>query len=286
MSLDDKHWFTEIATEAGSAFSLRIRQRLHSEKTPYQQIDIYDTETFGRLMVIDGFIMLSSRDNFLYHEMMSHPVLFTHPAPKRVLIIGGGDCGTLREVLRHPDVEQVQQVDIDERVTRLAEQYFPELCEANGDPRAELHFQDGIKWVAEAADAGYDVIIVDSTDPIGPGEVLFTEEFYAHCRRALGDNGLLVQQSESPLYHLDLLTNMHKAMRAAGFARTQLVTFPQPVYPSGWWSATLAGNTDLTAFRQRDVENRSFPTRYYNHRIHSSALALPEFVEQHWLENL
>jgi spermidine synthase len=286
MRLDDKHWFTEIASEAGSAFSLRIRQRLHSEKTPYQQIDIYDTETFGRLMVIDGFIMLSSRDNFLYHEMMSHPVLFTHPAPKRVLIIGGGDCGTLREVLRHPDVEQVQQVDIDERVTRLAEQYFPELCEANDDPRAALHFQDGIKWIAEAPAAGYDVIIVDSTDPVGPGEVLFTEEFYAHCRRALGDSGLLVQQSESPLYHLDLLTNMHKAMRAAGFARTQLLTFPQPVYPSGWWSATLAGNTDLTAFRQRDVENRRFPTRYYNHRIHNGALALPEFVEQHWLENL
>lgn len=284
--LDPEQWFTEVFEPAGSAFSLRVRQHLHSEQTPFQQIDIYDTQGFGKLMVIDGFIMLSSRDNFLYHEMLSHPALFTHPAPKRVLIIGGGDCGTLREVLRHPDVEHVHQVDIDERVTRLAEEYFPELCESNRDPRAGLYFEDGIKWVADAADASYDVIIVDSTDPVGPGEVLFSEEFYRHCRRVNGEAGLLVQQSESPLFHLELLTTMHKAMRAAGYGRTQTLTFPQPVYPSGWWSATLAGNTELTAFRQRDVENRAFVTRYYNHRIHSAALALPEFVEQHWLENL
>jgi len=282
----DKNWFTELCEEAGSAFSLKIRAKLHEEQTPYQKIEIYETTDFGNLMVIDGFIMLSSRDNFLYHEMMSHPVLFTHPAPKRVLIIGGGDCGTLREVLRHPDVECVEQVDIDERVTRLSEIHFPELCEANDDPRARLHFADGIKWVADAPDDAIDVIIVDSTDPVGPGEVLFTEDFYRHCRRVLGDGGLLVQQSESPIYHLDLLTDMHRKMRRAGFAHTQILNFPQPVYPSGWWSATLAGNTDLTAFRVRDVETRPFPTRYYNHRIHEAALAVPEFVEQHLREAL
>jgi spermidine synthase len=286
MPIDQQHWFTEICNDAGSAFSLRIKAKLHEEQTPYQKIEIYETETFGMLMAIDGFVMLSTRDNFLYHEMLSHPVLFTHPAPRRVLIIGGGDCGTLREVLRHSDIEQVQQVDIDEQVTRLSEQYFPELCEANGDARAELHFADGIKWVREAEANSYDVIIVDSTDPVGPGEVLFTHEFYQHCRRVLGDDGLLVQQSESPMYHLDLLTRIHQIMRAAGFARTQTLTFPQPVYPSGWWSATLAGNTDLTAFRQRDVETRPFPTLYYNHRIHQTSLALPGFVEQHLQENL
>jgi spermidine synthase len=286
MPIDEQHWFTEVFNDAGSAFSLRIKEKLHEEQTPYQKIEIFKTEAFGMLMVIDGFIMLSSRDNFLYHEMLSHPVLFTHPAPRKVLIIGGGDCGTLREVLRHPDIEQVQQVDIDEQVTRLSERYFPELCEANNDARAELHFADGIKWVREADDNRYDVIIVDSTDPVGPGEVLFTHEFYLHCRRILGNDGLLVQQSESPMYHLDLLTRMHQIMRAAGFVRTQTLTFPQPVYPSGWWSATLAGNTDLTAFRQRDVETRPFPTRYYNHRIHQASLALPGFVEQHLQENL
>lgn len=286
MSLDDQNWFTEECEEAGSAFSLRIRKKLHEEQTPYQKIEIYETESFGNLMVIDGFVMLSSRDNFLYHEMLGHPVLFTHPAPHRVLIIGGGDCGTLREVLRHPDIEQVWQVDIDERVTRLAEQYFPELCESNSDPRAELHFADGIRWVREAETGSLDVLIVDSTDPIGPGEVLFSEEFYRHCRRALGNDGLLVQQSESPLLHLDLITDMHRKMRRAGFSHTRLLHFPQPVYPSGWWSATLAGNTDLTAFRQRDAEARPFPTRYYNQRTHQAALALPGFVEQHLQDNL
>ena len=280
------NWFTEEHLDAGSAFSFRIRQKLHEEQTPYQKIEIFETEKFGNLMTIDGFVMLTSWDNFLYHEMMTHPVLFTHPAPHRVLIIGGGDCGTLREVLKHPDITLAQQVDIDERVTRLSEQYFPELCESNNDPRAELHFADGIKWVKDAATDSYDVIIVDSTDPIGPGEVLFTREFYQNCRRILAEDGLLVQQSESPLYHLELLTRMHKNMRSAGFARTQTLSFPQPVYPSGWWSATMAGNTDLSAFRQRDVETRPFETRYYNHRIHKGALALPNFVEKHLQENI
>ncbi|MFQ5489058.1 MAG: polyamine aminopropyltransferase, partial [Gammaproteobacteria bacterium] len=130
----DKGWFTEICEEGGSAFSLKIKGKLHEEQTPYQTIAIYETETFGNLMVIDGFVMLSSRDNFLYHEMLAHPALFTHDNPRRVLIIGGGDCGTLREVLQHQEVEEVWQVEIDERVTRLAERYFPELCAANDDP--------------------------------------------------------------------------------------------------------------------------------------------------------
>jgi len=280
------NWFTEEHQDAGSAFSFRIRQKLCEEQTPYQRIEIFETEKFGNLMTIDGYVMLTSWDNFLYHEMMTHPVLFTHPAPHRVLIIGGGDCGTLREVLKHSDITLAQQVDIDERVTRLSEQYFPELCESNSDPRAELHFADGIKWVKDAATDSYDVIIVDSTDPIGPGEVLFTREFYQNCRRILAEDGLLVQQSESPLYHLELLTRMHKDMRSAGFARTQTLNFPQPVYPSGWWSATMAGNADLNEFRQRDVETRPFETLYYNQRIHSGALALPVFVEQYLQENI
>jgi len=284
MSLEG-NWFTEEHLDAGSAFSFRIRQKLHEEQTPYQKIAIFETEKFGNLMTIDGFVMLTSWDNFLYHEMMTHPVLFTHPAPHRILIIGGGDCGALREVLKHPDITLAQQIDIDERVTRLSEQFFPELCESNHDPRAELHFADGIKWVKDAGTDSYDVVIVDSTDPIGPGEVLFSEEFYQNCHRILAEDGLLVQQSESPLYHLDLLTRMHKNMRSAGFAKTHTLNFPQPVYPSGWWSATMAGNTDLSAFRQRDVETKPFETRYYNQRIHSGALALPNFVEKHLQEN-
>ncbi len=279
MPFDPATWFTEAIDETGTAFSLKLKRKLHEEQTPFQKIEIFETETFGRLMVIDGCTMVSGRDNFLYHEMMSHPALFTHPAPRRVLIIGGGDCGTLREVLRHPEVKQAQQVDIDERVTRLSEQYFPELCEANGDPRAELHFADGIEWVDKAAAGSLDVIIVDSTDPVGPGEVLFSEAFYRHCRRALGEDGILVQQSESPLLHRELLQDMYRRMRAAGFAQQATLHFPQPIYPSGWWSATLAGNRDLRRFREQDAAQKSFACRYYNADIHRGALAVPEFLK-------
>ena len=279
MPFDPASWFTEAIDETGTAFSLKLKRKLHEEQTPFQKIEIFETETFGRLMVIDGCTMVSGRDNFLYHEMMSHPALFTHPAPRRVLIIGGGDCGTLREVLRHPEVERAQQVDIDERVTRLSEQYFPELCEANGDPRAELHFADGIEWVDKAAAGSLDVIIVDSTDPVGPGEVLFSETFYRHCRRALGEDGILVQQSESPLLHRELLQDMYRRMRAAGFAQQATLHFPQPIYPSGWWSATLAGNRDPRRFREQDAAQKSFACRYYNADIHRGALAVPEFLK-------
>ncbi|NCA69554.1 MAG: polyamine aminopropyltransferase [Sphingobacteriia bacterium] len=279
--LDPHAWFTEIADPDGAAFSLRIKEKLHDEQSPYQHIEIYATEGFGNLMVIDGCTMLSTRDNFLYHEMMSHPALFTHPDPKRVCIIGGGDCGTLREVLKHPGVEQAVQIDIDERVTRLAERHFPELVSANTDPRARLLFQDGVRWIQEAEPGSLDLIIVDSTDPIGPAVGLFTSDFYAHCRRALGAAGILVQQSESPLYHLPILTAMHAAMRTAGFATTHTLFFPQPIYPSGWWSATLAAtDQSLTSFRVEDARGKPFETQYYNAEIHAAALAQPEFVRR------
>lgn len=279
MSLDN-NWFTEIDEENGSAFSLSMtaKAKLEEIQTPYQKIEIYDTTHYGKLMTIDGFIMLSSRDNFIYHEMMAHTVLFTHPNPKKVVIIGGGDCGTLREVLRHKGVEQVTQVDIDEQVTRLSEKYFPELCESNTDPRADIRFGDGIQWMKDAADDSIDIVIVDSTDPIGPGEGLFNVEFYRNCRRVLGENGLLVQQSESPLAHTELLVSMHEAMREAGFENTKASQFYQPVYPSGWWTATLAGQKDLLDFRVNDAINKEFTTRYYNAELHRASFALPNFV--------
>lgn len=280
MSLDNQ-WITEICEEGGSAFSLKIRRKLHDEQTSYQRIEIFETETFGNLMLIDGYVMLSSRDNFLYHEMMSHPALFSHPDPRRVVIIGGGDCGTLHEVLKHTCMEHVLQVEIDERVTRLAERYFPELCESNNDPRAEFFFGDGIQWMKEAADGSVDVIIVDSTDPIGPAKGLFSEPFYRECHRVLGDDGFIVQQSESPLYHLNILQPMHRALRAAGFADTLSLYFPQPVYPSGWWTCTLGGKaTGFGQLRSKDIDQRSFNTRYYNAAIHRAAMAQPEFCRQ------
>ncbi len=175
----------EAHESSGSSIGFRTHARLHAEQTPFQSIEIYDSTDWGKLMVIDGCMMLTTRDNFFYHEMISHPALFTHPRAKRVVIIGGGDCGTLREVLRHEAVESAVQVEIDERVTRLAEQYFPELCEANSDPRAQLIFDDGIKYMAECEAESVDVVIVDSTDPVGPAEGLFNAAFYSSCYKAL-----------------------------------------------------------------------------------------------------
>ncbi|MGD8380446.1 MAG: polyamine aminopropyltransferase [Gammaproteobacteria bacterium] len=278
MALDDKHWFTEPVPEAGLAMSLKVTDKLHEEQSDFQRIEIYETEGFGTLMVIDGFVMLTDRDNFVYHEMMSHPALFTHERPRRVAVIGGGDCGTLREVLRHPEVEEAWQVEIDERVTRLAEKFFPELCDSNNDPRARLLFDDGIKWVADAEPGSLDVIIVDSTDPIGPAEGLFNEAFYRSCHRALGEGGILVQQSESPLLHLNLLKAMRGAMAAAGFADVRTLQFPQATYPSGWWSATMARkNMKVEGFREADAAGRGFETRYYTPDIHRAAFAMPAF---------
>ena len=278
MTLDNS-WFSEPQPDSGTAFSLKISEKLHEEQSQFQKIEIYQTTEFGRLMVIDGYIMLTERDNFIYHEMMTHPVLFTHPNPENVLIIGGGDCGTLREVLKHDSVVSVQQVDIDERVTRLSEKYFPVLCEANNDQRAELYFEDGINWVRDAKAESYDVIIVDSTDPVGPGEVLFSTEFYQNCRRILKQDGMIVQQSESPLLHLDsILLPMHERMQNAGYEFTQTLGFPQCVYPSGWWSCTIASHCPLDKFRESDALNKPFDTDYYNAGIHQAATALPEFM--------
>ncbi len=269
-------YFTELHQNAGSGFLLEIDKKITEVVTPYQTISIYKTKTFGNLMIIDDCIMLTTRDNFLYHEMMSHPVLNTHPDPKNVVIIGGGDCGTLQEVLKHKSVEQVWQVDIDEMVTRLSEEYFPELCRANQDSRANLLFEDGIKWMKDRDDRSVDIIIVDSTDPIGPAEGLFQLPFYQNCQRVLRDNGLLIQQSESPLLHFEsIIKPMHSTLKQAGFNATQTLLFPQPVYPSGWWSATMASKaTQFMQFRQPGIEQ----LRYYNSGVHGAALQLPNFM--------
>ena len=277
----DSTWFTEAYEPSGSSIGFRTREQLHVETTPFQTIEIHDSTDWGKLMVIDGCMMLTSRDNFLYHEMMAHPALFTHSNPKRVVVIGGGDCGTLREVLRHREVESAVQVEIDERVTRLAEQYFPELCESNSDPRAQLLFDDGIAYMRNAAHDSLDVVIVDSTDPVGPAEGLFNEAFYQSCVRALRPGGILVQQSESPLVHLPLIRAMRLHMRQAGFAAVRTMGFPQPCYPTGWWSCTLARKgADLSGFRERGAQSKQFATRYYSAEIHRAAMVLPEFVRE------
>ncbi len=274
-------WFTEIYNEHGSAFSLKIREKIHQEQTPYQLLEIYDTVAFGKLMTLDGLVMLCGLDNFIYHEMMTHTALFTHPDPKRVAIVGGGDCGCLKEVLKHPEVESAELIELDERVTRVSEKYFPELCESNNDPRAYFSFGDGIKHVREAVNGSYDVIIVDSTDPVGPAVGLFSEEFYADCLQALSTDGILIVQSESPLFHMKIITSVRTNMKNAGFAHIATLDFPQCSYPSGWWTATLASKSIAPTDFRVPAESAVVPqTRYYNTDIHRAALAKPEFMKR------
>ncbi|MGO2148296.1 MULTISPECIES: polyamine aminopropyltransferase [Halomonas] len=280
--LRDDQWFTEVFDSHGSAFSLKISEKLLDVQSEYQHLEVYATETYGNLMVLDGCVMLTDRDNFLYHEMIAHPALFTHPAPKRVVIIGGGDCGTLKEVLRHPGVEKVTQIDIDEEVTKASERFFPALVEANDDPRAELLFADGVKWVDDAADESIDVLIIDSTDPVGPAEGLFKTDFLKRCHRILKADGVMVQQSESPLYHSgSIIRELRHDMREAGFASVATLPFPQPVYPSGWWSVTLAGKgTNVETFREEAAASHEMPLQYYTVDAHRGALALPPFMRK------
>ncbi|HBM44040.1 polyamine aminopropyltransferase [Vreelandella aquamarina] len=280
--LRDEQWFTEVFDSHGSAFSLKVSEKLLDVQSPYQHLEVYATETYGNLMVLDGCVMLTDRDNFLYHEMIAHPALFTHQDPKRVVIIGGGDCGTLKEVLRHPDVEKVTQIDIDEEVTKASERFFPSLVEANGDPRAELLFADGVKWVDDAADESIDVLIIDSTDPVGPAEGLFKTDFLKRCHRILKSGGVMVQQSESPLYHSgSIIRELRNDMREAGFDSVATLPFPQPVYPSGWWSVTLAGkSTNVESFREEAAASHEMPLQYYTVDAHRGALALPPFMRK------
>lgn len=277
------NWFTEIFADEGSAFSLQIKEKIDSIKSDFQTIDMYQTETFGKLMVIDGCTMVSSRDNFIYHEMMAHIPLFAHENPQYVAIIGGGDCGTLREVLKHESVQRASQIDIDEMVTRMSEKHFPELCESNADPRADICFADGIQWIKDCAPESLDVIIIDSTDPVGPAEGLFAVDFYRDCFEALKNGGMLVQQSESPLYHSNsIIKKIHDDMAAAGASSSHTFPFPQTIYPSGWWSCTLAcKESNATDFRIEDAATKPFSTDYYNAEIHAAGLALPEFMKRH-----
>ena len=274
-------WFYENFAYTGSAIGFRITRKLEEVQSPFQKIEMFESTDWGNIMTIDGAMMVTTRDNFFYHEMMAHAPLYTHANPKNVVIIGGGDCGTLREVLKHKGVETAVQCDIDEQVTRMAEKYFPELCESNNDPRATVMFDDGIAYMQNAAPESIDLIIVDSTDPVGPAEGLFNEAFYKNCLKALRPDGLLVQQSESPLALMHLIHDMRKAMSDAGFRNFRTLPFPQPCYPTGWWSATIASKSsaDLTKFREADAGAKPFATKYYNLGIHQGALMMPEFMK-------
>jgi len=267
-------WYSERQNE-NLLLSCRIRQTLHVEKTPFQDLAVIDTIQFGRMLVLDGVVQTALADEFAYHEMLAHVALNTHPAPRRVLIIGGGDGGLMREVVKHEAVEKAILCEIDERVIEVSKQYLPELAVGFEHPKAEIFIGDGIKYVAEHKDA-FDVILCDSTDPIGPSVGLFSREFYQSVYEALRPDGIFVAQTESPYFNTDLFARILKDLREI-FPIARGYWTMVPSYPSAAWCFSLGSKK----YDPLDVDPETIPdldTRYYTPEIHKAAFALPRFV--------
>ena len=269
-------WFTEHQTP-DVTLGLRVRETLWQEDTPYQQLLVADTEAYGRLLTLDGAVQTTERDEFFYHEMIAHVPLTIHPRPQRIAVVGGGDGGVIREILRHPGVEAAHLVEIDERVVAVARQFFPKLSAELDNPRAHVHLVDGIQWMREqgARAEKLDVVIIDSTDPVGPATGLFGEAFYRSVYEALAPDGILVAQTESPMLQPHLIRHAQAAMRSV-FPHVHLYLAPVPTYPSGWWSFSLGSKGP----RPEDARTVSLPTRYWTPAIQRAAFVLPPFVSE------
>lgn len=269
-------WYTEKQTPSVS-LSLKTAKTLHVEQTEFQHLAMIETEAFGRMLVLDGMVQTSVVDEFVYHEMITHPAMCTHPNPKNVLVIGGGDGGTIREIIKHPAVEKATLVEIDGRVIELSKQYLPEIAVAlTGAPKVEVKVCDGIKHIKESKNT-YDVILVDSTEPVGPAVGLFSQDFYQGIYEALKDDGLMVAQTESPFFNGDLITSVNKRLNNIfPYVKTYLASIP--TYPSGLWSFTMGSKK----YKIEDVEKSRIPaieTKYFTPQILEASTKLPKFVQ-------
>jgi len=266
----------------GYAQSFEITNVLFHEKTEHQELVIFETPTFGRVMALDDIVQVTTRDEYVYHEMMTHVPMLAKGDATDVLIIGGGDGGILREVLRHASVKTATMVELDRTVVDLSVKHLPEISAgAFDDARTDLIITDGVKFAAET-NKRFDVIIVDSTDPIGPGEVLFSESFYADCHRCLKDGGVLVTQNGVPFFQGDEVTNTYRRM-GNSFADNGFYTAVVPTYVGGFM--TLGWGTDDAGLRDIDIDvlrtrfaNLDIKTRYYTPDLHKAAFALPQFI--------
>jgi spermidine synthase len=268
-------WFTERQS-ADVSLGLRVRAVLHSEITPYQEILVLDTDAYGRVLVLDGAIQTTDRDEYVYHEMITHVPLAIHPHPRRVAVIGGGDGGAIREILKHPTVEEAHLVEIDGAVVETARRFFPAIASHLDHPRTRVHITDGLRWIREEA-RDFDVIIVDSTDPVGPAEGLFGEAFYRAVAEALGPDGVMVAQTESPMLEPDIISRAFRGIRST-FPHAWLYLAAIPTYPTGLWSFTLGSKGPRPEDVRPDVPTLS--TRYWTPRVHRASFALPPFVEE------
>lgn len=274
-------WFSERHTP-NVKLSIRVDRQLFSGQSELQRIDVFDSPEFGRFLVLDGYMMLTEKDEFIYHEMITHVPLAVHPHVKDVLVIGAGDGGVIRELTRYPEIERIDMVEIDPMVVEVCREYLPQTSYKLDDPRVSVHYADGLKFVRSCNDQ-YDLIIVDSTDPFGPGEGLFTREFYGNCYKALHDDGIMVNQHESPFYNEDAIAcqRAHKRI-VESFPISRVYQAHIPTYPSGHW---LFGFASKKYHPLKDLDETRWNARglscgYYTTMLHKGAFYVPAYVEE------
>ncbi len=270
-------WFIENYDDRAS-LGLKVKQKLHEEQSSFQKIEVYETEFFGNLLTLDGLVMLTEKDEFVYHEMITHMPLCTLENPEKVLVVGGGDGGAIREILKHSSVKEAILCEIDERVVRVCQKYFPGTsCELENG-KVTLAFEDGFKFLGNYENY-FDLIITDSSDPVGPGVALFKEDYFKLVKKALKPDGIMVSQSESPWYYEETMNSMTLAMSNV-FKHVETYIALVTLYPSGFWTITAASDThSLHNFNHKKSTEISKTCKYYNPELHKGSLALPNFVK-------
>ena len=274
-------WFSEPHTP-DVKLSIRVERQIYGGESDFQRIDVFESPELGRFLVLDGFVMLTERDEFIYHEMITHVPMAVHPHVEKALVIGAGDGGVVRELTKYPEIKQIDMVEIDEQVVQISRAYLPRTACRLDDQRVSIHYEDGLKFV-RSKENEYDLIIVDSTDPFGPGEGLFTKEFYGNCYKALREEGIMVNQHESPFYEEDATACMRAHKRIVeSFPISRVYQAHIPTYPSGHW---LFGFASKRYHPVRDLDGerwlaRELDTKYYTPRLHEGAFCLPAYVER------
>lgn len=268
-------WFTEKQTE-NYGITMKTKRTMVHEQTDFQELAMIETEEWGNMLVLDGMVMTTIKDEFVYHEMVAHIPLFTHPNPENVLIVGGGDGGVVREVLKHPKVKKAVLVDIDGKVIEYSKQYLPEIACKLDDPRVEVIVNDGFMHIHDHKNA-YDVVLADTTEPMGPAVQLFTRGFYQGIYESLKDDGLFVAQTDNPWFKADLIQSVNRDVKEV-FPLVRVYWANVPTYPSGLWTFTMGSKKhDPLAVDESAIPE--LDTKYYSPRLHKAAFVLPKFVE-------
>ena len=280
---------TEWVTDSNGNFAISIRlkgERLFHEVSPFQTVEVFNTHDRGKMLTIDRMVMCTEADEAAYHEMIAHVPMLTHNHVLDVLVIGAGDGGTIRELVRHQEIEAITMVEIDEAVVRASKQFLPTISSALEHPKLNLLIDDGIKFVKNANESSYDLVIIDSSDPVGPSEGLFTLEFYQDVYRCLRPGGVITVQSESPIFHQKAFVDLNQCLKQIfGNDSVHCYLVFIPMYPTGMWSLTYCSKAGVHPVENLDCEKakqfaKEHKLRYYNAEIHKAAFALPEFIRE------